>query len=172
MDVKDFIVDMLDNMDRALLAAVNGLNRNELAWRPETEANSIGFTLWHQVRCEDIFIQAMLQRKPQVWESEKWHQKLSLPENPRDIGYGYTAEQVAAFPIPDLQGLLGYAQAVRSRTVECVKSMPPEKFDAIVRAGPLGEASVGRVLSHLLCEITRHIGQIAYLRGLQRGLNK
>jgi len=172
METSDFILDTLDCLQKAVTTAVNGLSYEELTWRPGAEANSIGFTLWHQLRCEDAFIQDMIQRKPQVWVSEKWYEKLNLPENPEDVGYEYTAEQVAAFHVPELNDLLGYAEATRSRTVEYLKAMAPDKFDQVIQTHFFGELTVGHIFAILLCEITQHIGQIAYLRGLQRGLNK
>jgi len=171
MKTSDFILDTLDRMQNAVTAAVDGLSSQELTWRPGEEANSIGFTLWHQLRCEDAFVQGMIQRKPQVWVSEKWHEKLNLPENPQDVGYGYTAEQVAAFPVPELKDLLEYAEATRAQTVGYLKTMNAESLDKVVQT-PFGELTIGQVFAILLCEITQHIGQIAYLRGLQRGLNK
>jgi hypothetical protein len=172
MPISDFILDMLDRMQQAVMEAVDSLSREELAWRPEPEANPIGFILWHQLRCEDAFVQGLIQRKTQVWVTEKWYQKLNLPENPMDNGYGYTAEQVAVFPILELSDLSGYAEAVRSRTLEYLKGVPPDKFDEVIQAGVFKGLAISKVFSLLLCEITQHIGQIAYLRGLQRGLNK
>ena len=171
MKTGDFILGMLDRMQNPVTAALDGLSSEELRWRPGEEANSIGFTLWHQLRCEDAFVQGMIQRKPQVWVSEKWHEKLNLPENPQDVGYGYTAEQVAAFPVPELKDLLGYAEATRAQTVGYLKTISAESLDKVVQT-PFGELAIGQVFAILLCEITQHIGQIAYLRGLQRGLNK
>ncbi len=171
MKTGDFILGMLDRMQNPLTAAVDGLSSQECTWRPGEEANSIGFTLWHQLRCEDAFVQGMIQRKPQVWVSEKWHEKLNLPENPQDVGYGYTAEQVAAFAVPELKDLLGYAEATRAQTVGYLKAIDAESLDKVVQT-PFGELKIGQVFAILLCEITQHIGQIAYLRGLQRGLNK
>ncbi len=171
MKTSDFILDTLDRMQNAVTATVDGLSSQELTWRPGEEANSIVFTLWHQLRCEDAFVQGMIQRKPQVWVSEKWHEKLNLPENPQDVGYGYTAEQVAAFPVPALKDLLEYAEATRAQTVGYLKTVNAESLDRVVQT-PFGELAIGQVFAILLCEITQHIGQIAYLRGLQRGLNK
>jgi hypothetical protein len=114
----------------------------------------------------------MIQRKPQVWVSEKWYEKLNLPENSRDVGYGYTAEQVAAFPVPELNDLLGYAKATRTRTVEYLKAIAADKLDQVIQTPIFGEITIGHVFVILLCDITQHTGQIAYLRGLQRGLNK
>ena len=143
-----------------------------LTWRPGSEANSIGFILWHQVRCEDAIVQGFLQRKPQLWDSEKWCDKMNLPADPMDIGYGYTAEQLASFAVPQLSDLLAYAEAVRARTLDYLRGLSAENFDEITRSRTFGDLSVGSRLGHLLSEIAEHIGQIAYLRGLQRGLNK
>ena len=170
MEVNDFILATLERMQQAVTTAVDGLTHEELAWRPGAEANPIGFILWHLLRVEDALVQATIQKKPQVWVSEKWYQKLNLPE--ADSGGRYTAEQVAAFPVPELKDLLGYAEAVRARTVEYLKAMTPDKFDEIIQTPFLGEVAIGKTFAFLLCEINQHIGQIAYLRGLQRGLNK
>jgi len=171
MEISNFTLDMLNHTQQAMTSAVDGLTREELKFQPKNDANSIGFTLWHQVRAEDSFVQGMIQQKPQVWTSEKWYQKLNLPEDPNDNGWGYTAEQIAAFPVPELKDLLGYAEAVRSRVIEYLQSITPNKFDEVVKT-PFGELTIGQIFSMLLCEIALHTGQIAYLRGLQRGLNK
>ena len=172
METSDFILNMLDRVQNALTAAVNGLSHKELTWRPGAEANSIGFILWHQMRCEDIFVQSMIQRKPQVWVSEKWYEKLNLSENSQDVGYGYTAEQVAAFPVPELNDLLGYAKATRARTVEYLKAIAADKLDQVIQTPIFGDIPIGNVFVILLGDIIQHTGQIAYLRGLQRGFNK
>lgn len=172
METTDFILDMLDRMKKALMTTVSGLSHEELTWRPGKEANSIGFTLWHQLRVEDIFVQSMIQRKPQVWVSGKWYEKLNLPENSQDVGYGYTAEQVAAFPVPELKDLLVYAEAIRARTVEYLETIATGELEQVIETHVFGKMTIGQIFARLLCEITQHIGQIAYLRGLQRGLNK
>jgi len=61
---------------------------------------------------------------------------------------------------------------VRARTVEYVKDMTPDRSDEVIQTRAFGDLAMGKVFSLLLCEITQHIGHIAYLRGLQRGLNK
>ncbi len=171
METGDFILDILDRTQGAMKEAVDSLTREEVIWRPGAEANSIGFLLWHQARAEDILVQVMIQQKPEVWVSDKWYQKLNLPEDSGD-GYGYTAEQVTAFPVPELGDLLGYAAAVRAKTVECLKGMTPDKFDEVVKRPFFGELSISQFFAITLSEIIQHIGHIAYLRGLQRGLNK
>ena len=138
MEIGDFILDMLERMQQAVTTAVGDLTHEELTWRPRAEANPIGFILWHQLRGEDAFVQGIIRQKPQLWVSEKWYKKLNLPEDPRDNGHGYTAEQVAAFPIPELKDLLEYAGAVRVRTVEYLNGVPPDKFDEVVQTRVFG----------------------------------
>jgi hypothetical protein len=171
MEMNDFIIDILNHTQEAVTRAVDGLTREELAFQPDKECNSIGFLLWHQSRAEDSLINGMVQQKPQVWTSENWHQKMKVTENPEDDGWGYTAEQIVAFPVPELKDLLDYAEAVRSQTVEYLKAMTSADFDKVIKT-PFGELTIGQMFSLTVCELNQHTGQIAYLRGLQRGLNK
>jgi uncharacterized damage-inducible protein DinB len=172
MNLNDFILDNLDRIQEALTEAVDSLTYEELTWQPGAEANSIGFILWHQVRCEDTYIQTFVRRQPQVWVSEKWYQKLNLPDDAWDNGNDYTVEQVAGFPVPEFKDLLGYAEAVRAQTVACLKGITPDKLDEEIQPPEFWGNNLGKLFSYMLCELTQHIGQIAYLRGLQRGLNK
>ena len=172
MNQNDFVLDNLDRIKRVLIEAIDSLTYEELTWQPGAEANSIGFILWHLVRCEDTYIQSLILQQPQVWVSGEWYQKLDLPDDPWDNGNDYTAEQVAGFPVPELKDLLGYAEAVRVRTVACLEEITPDKLDEEIQPPKFWGNNLSKLLSYMLCELTQHIGQIAYLRGLQRGLNK
>jgi uncharacterized damage-inducible protein DinB len=172
MNLSDFILDNLDRIQRVLAEAVDSLTYEELTWRPGAEANPIGFILWHQARCEDTYIQSLIRGQPQVWVSEKWYQKLNLPDDPWDNGNDYTAAQVAGFPVPALKDLSAYAEAVRARTVACLEGMTPEDLSREISPPEFWGDNLAKLLSYMLCELTQHTGQIAYLRGLQRGLNK
>ena len=172
MNLRDFILDNLERIQQVLTEAVDSLTYDELTWQPRAGANPIGFILWHQVRCEDTYIQTLIRRQPQVWVSEKWYQKLNLSDDPWDNGNDYTAEQVAGFPVPKIKDLLGYAEAVRARTVTYLKGITSDQFDEEIQQPEFEGINIGKLFSYMLCELTQHIGQIAYLRGLQRGLNK
>ncbi len=166
MDVKDFALQSLNESQTALMEAVDGLSQEELMRQPQPGANHIAFTLWHMVRAEDWFFHYLFQRVPQVWESERWHEKLNLPDDPRVTGFGYTAEQVASFPSVPLRDLIAYGEAVRARTVDYLRNVDPARFDEIVKSRLFGEVSIGSLIGHLLLEIAQHVGQIAYIRGL------
>ncbi len=172
MKTSDFILNMLDRIQNAQMTAVDGLSHEELTWRPGADANSIGFILWHQTRVEDILVQGMIQRKSQVWTSDKWAEKLNLSEKLQDTGYGYTAEQITAFPVPKLDDLLDYSKATRAKTVEYLKAVAAEELDKVIKTPVFGDIPIAQIFIILLGDTIQHTGQIAYLRGLQRGLNK
>ena len=169
MDVKDLALDGLSELQSALVQAVDGLKDDELMWQPQPGANHIAFNLWHMLRVEDLFFQRLFQRVSQVWETERWHDKLDLPEDPRVNGYGYTAEQVDKFPRVQLRDLLAYGEAVQARALAYIQSLDPPGFDEIVKTHFFGDVSVAHMISHLLIEMAQHVGQMAYIRGLMKG---
>ena len=166
MILNDFIETALDREQAYLLEAVGDLTPEELAWQPGADANPIGWMLWHTIRVEDMWIQFFVQRQPELWERDGWHEKFGLPT--RDNGFGHTPEQVANFPALDLAELLSYGEAVRASTLEYLRGLAPEDFDRVPRE-QRPNLSVGGVLMQLLGEFYQHQGQIAYLKGLKRG---
>jgi hypothetical protein len=124
-----------------------------------------------------------------IRETEKWYQKLNKAIN--DTGSHYTEEQCTAFVVPELKDLQSYAEAVRKQTLEYLKDMTPEKLDKKVDLPPMGpppkdvsggkstpprrlpfEPIVGVLLLFTVTHLAQHAGEISYLRGLQRGMDK
>ncbi len=172
MELKDFILKSLERVQTASTAAVHDLEPDELKWQAGPEANSIGFILWHLLRAEDRFVNTLFQQKPQVYEQEKWYQKMGLPDDPNDTGSGYTAEQVAAFPVPKLNTLQQYGEAVRLQTIEYIKNMEPDGLDRVLEHPRFGKITIGELFILLLGELNQHVGQMAYLHGLVRSLKQ
>src|SRR3990172_2529338 len=121
MQTKELIQSGLANVKRTFDRTLNTLTPAELKWQPRPDANSIQIILFHMAHLEDSTVQSRLQGKPQLWESEKWYQKLN--KDVKDSGVHYTAEQVAAFSVPDTKDLLGYLEALRGKTLEYLKDM-------------------------------------------------
>ena len=172
MDTKDFILKALEGAQRALTMNTDDLNPDEMKWRPGPEANPIGFILWHQLRVEDMVINTEIQKKPQVYEQGKWPAKMGLPDDPMDNGGRYTAEQVAAFPVPPLDILMQYGESVRQQTVEYINSLGPNGLDVPLEHPFFGKTTTGNFIVLLLSELYQHTGHIGYIRGLCRSLNK
>ena len=57
MEVTDFIQHHMGIINKRLLDNIKVVNSEELLWRPNSEANSIAFILWHIFRVEDNYIQ-------------------------------------------------------------------------------------------------------------------
>jgi uncharacterized damage-inducible protein DinB len=168
MDLRDFAIHSLEEVKEALSRAVDGLNQEELMSQPQPGANNIAFMLWHMARVEDWFFHYLFQRVPQVWESERWHERMNLPGNPRVTGFGYTTEQVAGFPSVQVSDLMAYGEAVRADTLEYLRNLDDAKLDEKITSRLFGEVSIGNLISHLIVELAQHAGQIAYVRGLVR----
>ena len=122
MEMKDIGQNGLDNVKRTLDRTLDGLTAEELKWEPKPDANSIGLILFHMIGIEDSMVHR-IQGKPQIWEAEKWYQKFN--KTIEDGGTHYTAEQVAAFVVPDIKDLLAYREMVRKNTLEYLKGLKP-----------------------------------------------
>ncbi len=170
MDLKDFIKGELDRIKTATTRAVEGLNYHETMWRPGPECNSMGLILFHQTRSEDVFVQSRILGKPQVWEAEGWYKKFSLPVG--ESGSGYTAEQLDNFRPPELKDLLEYAEAVRKRTLDYLAGMTNEEFDKVLDLPRFGKMTIGALFMLIVVHLAQHSGELLYLRGVQRGMNK
>ncbi len=164
MTLNEFITDALDKENGFLQEAVEGLTPDEVAWQPTSDANSIGWILWHMVRVEDMWIQFFAQFQTELWESEGWHEKFGLPT--RDNGFGHTAEQVNNFPRLDLAQFLQYRAAVRKNTLAYLGTLTPGDMETVPRERR-PEMSLGAMFRQIIGEMYQHVGHIAYLRGLQ-----
>jgi hypothetical protein len=169
MELKDYIRMELDGLERGLKRATDTLTQNELMWRPGCGSNSIGLILFHVVRSEDHFVSGTLQNKPQVWETGKWYNRLNVAEN--EAGSHYTNEQVNAFPVPELGNIMAYYTEVRAETRAHLNALKQADFDKKVKL-PFGEFNVAGVFSIIVGHTAQHVGEISYLRGLQRGMDK
>jgi uncharacterized damage-inducible protein DinB len=170
MDLQRHIGRELSGLKSALDRSLEGLTQEEISWRPASGCNSIGLILFHMARTEDSIIQSSVKRAPQIWESEKWYQKLNLAID--EQGAHYTIEQVNAFRVPAFRDLSAYYDAVRLKTKECLRGMQPEELDNQITLGEFGKLPAATIFSFIVTHASQHVGEISYLRGVQRGLDK
>lgn len=172
MEAKQMVEETLRELEEEIGRAMEGLTSEELAWRPSEQANSIGFIFWHTWRAEDVWVSDFALNQPSVFQRDGWAEKWELP--PKDTGYGYTPERLAAFNIPPTDELWEYHGAVRKQSLDHLNSLSPSDFDHKPTTSNLRRQgyTIGRMYGHLICEIGQHVGHIWYLRGLQRGIDK
>jgi len=169
METKDYIQAQFDYLHVSLLNITDGLSAEELAWQPGA-ANSIGFLILHIARSEDINIMMRLQAKPQVWVSGKWYEKYHLTAE--ETTFGWTEEKLATFKYPDLKEMLAYAEAVRAETKKYLAGVTPQELERIVNLSYLGDIAIGKPFARMIIHLSGHVGEMSYIRGLKRGLNK
>lgn len=168
MELKEYLLMEISGLERNLKRVTDGLTQAEVGWRPGNGCNSIGLILYHLARSEDMFVQARLRETTEIWETGKYWEKLEVSKD--EAGAHYTPEQVNNFPVSELARTLEYFAAVRAWTVDYVKSLKAEDFDRkIVMGGPFGEVPAAAVLSLIVGHTAQHLGEVSYLRGLQRG---
>ncbi|MFC1988536.1 DinB family protein [Chloroflexota bacterium] len=169
MELKDYINSELDRAKQVSTKALDTLTQQEIMWRPASGCNSMGLILFHAARSEDSFVQSTLQGKPRIWETGKWYNKLKMAES--ETGSHYSIDQVNLFPVPDIKNLLAYYDEVRANTVDYLNNLPPNEFERQVMRRS-SESTVAEIFSIIVSHAAQHMGEISYLRGMLRGLDR
>lgn len=170
MEIKDYVVVQLEGSKRNLNRVLDTLKPAELSWRPACGCNSIGLILFHVIRSEDSFIQVRIQNKPELWESGKWYEKMKLPAT--EVGAHYTADQVNAFQVPEFKDMMAYFEVVRQATLDYVKGLKADDFDKKITLPRFGEMTIAAIMSIVISHMSQHIGEMSYIRGIERGMDK
>jgi hypothetical protein len=162
--------DLVHRIAADLDAVLDGLEPAALDDAVAAHTNSIGWLLWHLTRSHDRNV-SELRGTPQLWLAEGWHVRFGRAADPRDTGYGHTADQVTAFRSPAPEIIRGYHQAV-VRLIDAYLAEASAVDPARVTVSPtLGDTrSVQSRLVGVLVEGLEHVGQAALLGGmLERG---
>ncbi len=168
MDYKDIVRLALAEYSEDMARALNGLTAQERRFQPTLDSNHIDFLVWHIAKVEDGWINAYARETRTVWEEGGWAARLGLPEE--GAGFGYDADEVRYFPTFDHDLLNEYADAVREVTLAYLDALSPAEIARPKARGWRRPYCIGSALSHLLVEESQHVGQIAYIRGMLRGL--
>lgn len=167
MDVSTVLSDALGRAAEQVPALLEGLEPAELAWRPDPDANPIGWLVWHLTRVEDDHIAAVAGSE-QLWTFGGWAERFRLPYDLGDIGYGHTTAQVAlagrALVSADL--LVGYHEAVAAASRTYLASLGTADLDRVVDASWDPPVTLGVRLVSVVAEVNQHVGQVAYVKGL------
>ena len=87
-------------------------------------------------------------------------------------GRGETPGQVRDFPSVDIDLILEYFDATHLSLLEMIDGLDETDLDRDVFASYRDESfNIGGILGHILAEESQHLGQVAYIRGMQRGFD-
>jgi hypothetical protein len=144
--------------------ALDGLGDDLLLWRADDDANTIGWLAWHLLRVQDDHL-SNATGNPQVWLAEGWAERFGLPFDNGAIGYGQSTEEVGEVRVgTDL--LLGYLEAVDSRTKALLAEMTDSDLDKVVDDRYDPPVTLAVRLVSVLEDDLQHLGQIGFVRGL------
>jgi hypothetical protein len=168
MELKEYIRMQIEGLDMGLKRATDGLTQKEIEWQPACGCNSIGLILFHTARAEDSFMHS--DKSKELWETGKWYDKMGMDIKASGAHFA-SADEVNAFPVPKLAKILAYTAAVRKQTLAALKKMKAADFDKKMKL-PFGEFPQAFMFSITVSHAAQHIGEVSYLRGLQRGMDK
>jgi uncharacterized damage-inducible protein DinB len=163
MSAADLLIDGFGRIREAVHDVLDDLTDADLHYQVEPAANSIGWQIWHLTRVQDDHI-AAAGGLTQVWLSG-WEKRFGLPLPARDIGYGHSADQMAAVRASgDL--LAGYHDATYEQTIGFVRTLTEDDLSTIVDRSWQPPVTLAVRLVSVLADDLQHAGQAAFVRGL------
>lgn len=165
----DVLADAFERVREETHRAVAGLDAAALAFRPDADANSIAWLVWHLTRVQDHHV-SDLAGHGQAWIDDAWAARLGMAADADDIGYGHTSQQVGAVrpEAPDL--LLAYHDAVLARTREYLATVDAVELDRTVDRRWDPPVSAGVRIVSVISDCLQHAGQANYVRGIYERL--
>ncbi len=164
MTGNELLIDGFGRIREIVHEVLDGLTQQDLDFRVDGSANSIGWQIWHLTRVQDDHV-AGTGGLAQVWLSAGWAERFGLPLDSHDIGYGHRPDEVAVVRAPaDL--LAGYHDATYEQTVEFVRGLADTDMDVIVDRRWDPPVTMGVRLISVLADDLEHAGQAAFIRGL------
>jgi hypothetical protein len=138
MDAKDLFLEQHAGVHSAAVGGnkvsaaertYGGLTDEQMRVRPREDLNSIAWLVFHIARAEDIFLNAILAGRPQVFE-DGWAKKLNVTR--RDFGIGMTSAEVTDLTRQiELGALREYRDAVGKRTREIVSGFEAQDWEGV-----------------------------------------
>ena len=164
MTSAQLLVDAFGRVRDTVHSAVRGLTPEQLAFRVDSEANSIAWLVWHLTRIQDDHVAGVAQTE-QVWTSGGWVDRLGLPFDRMAHGYGHSSADVAAVQVEsDL--LTGYYDAVHEQTIRYVAGLTDADLPRIVDERWDPPVTLAVRLVSVISDDLQHAGQAAFIRGI------
>ena len=163
----DILSDGFDRIRGTVHRALKDLDPELLTARPDPEANTIAWLVWHLTRVQDDHV-AEVAGTEQVWAAGGWAGRFDLPFAPDATGYAQDAADVArvAGPGVTVENLLGYHDAVHAATAAYLAGLSDADLDRVVDENWTPPVTLAVRLVSVLSDDLQHAGQAAYARGV------
>jgi len=165
MRTREVLADAYRRISELVHQSVEGLDGAGLAFRPEGDANSIAWLVWHLTRVQDDHLSEIAGRE-QAWVAGGWAEGLGMPAEASNTGYGHSSGQVGALRPEGPEALMGYHDAVAQRTLEYLAAVDAGELDRVIDRSYDPPVSVGVRLVSVISDNLQHAGQARYVRGI------
>ena len=156
----------LRQLHERLANLVSDLTDEQMRWLPSPGAHCLAFALWHIARCDDNYLRAHVQGRPEIWDEDGWAERWGM--DAESTGMLLSDEEAADLTFPPKEEILAYAKRVWDEVEEYAAGLGPE--DA---AQPVGhvERTTGLsrgqlIMTHVYGHDNRHMGEMEYIKGL------
>ena len=164
MDISALLIDAFDRVRQGVEEVLDGLPGDALTFRPDDEANTIAWLVWHLARVQDDHV-AHVAGTEQRWTADGWCDRFALPFEPDATGYGQSPGDVASVQA-SAELLGGYYEVVHQATLRFLGGVSEHDLDRVVDDRWDPPVTLGARLVSVLTDDLEHVGQAAYLRGL------
>jgi hypothetical protein len=105
----------------------------------------------------------------QLWATGPWAPRFGLDPDPANMGYGHSAEQVAAVRPDSVEVLIEHLAACQERSLGFISAVTSDDLDSVVDERWTPPVTLGVRLVSVAVDCLEHAGQAAYLRGMLIG---
>jgi hypothetical protein len=160
--LRDLLVDSFERVRELVEQLTDGLNPEVAGYRPDPEANTVAWLLWHLSRVQDDHV-ADLAGVDQVWPG--WRSRFGLPFDDDATGYGQSPAEVGQVQV-DAALLAGYHAEVHALSLRYVRALDEAELTRVVDESWDPPVTASARLVSVLGDCLQHLGQASYLVGL------
>ncbi|SMH32660.1 Protein of unknown function [Rathayibacter oskolensis] len=161
----DLLRDGFGRVHETVHAVLDDVTPEQLAYRPDPEANSIAWLVWHLTRVQDDHLAPLADRE-QVWTADGFHERSGLPFSPEASGYGQSPAEVGALAALPAELLTAYVDAVHERTLAYLGTLDDDELPRVVDTRWDPPVTLAVRLVSVLDDDIQHAGQAAFVKGL------
>jgi hypothetical protein len=165
MNSSEVLTDGYGRINELVVRALKDATPAELAFRPDPDANSVAWLVWHLSRVQDSHLAEVLDEE-QRWMSNGWVERFSLPLEVSSTGFGHTSDQVGSVGAASLELLQGYHDDVHEHTLSFLAGIGDPDLDRVVDTRWDPPVTLGVRLVSVLSDNLQHAGQALFVRGI------
>jgi hypothetical protein len=171
--IMDYIAEYYRTRHKLMLKLLDGLDDQQIMWRPNRTTPSIGFHVWHLARWADYVQEMITDTGVQIWEKEELAAQWGFGDANlgfAETGLGMDDDVLASLPFPRKEVLLNYARRAFSKADQAVSTISDDQFHRRVQdrhGAEWKELAIGDAVLNWLVHDSRHLGMIECMVGVQ-----